>query len=157
MNNSVFKLVTIKEVKEIYPFLVECEGFDYFEEWEDQDFFLVANGNVNFEGNFYLDLYEDKEKKWLCKLLNLPLKDIDTRRIEGILINGDFSTNGTIINAEGDYGPYVFIAGNVNCQSMLLGGSYVEIKGNVRAQEVIDFFTQREIAYHIKEKTITQE
>ena len=28
---------------------------------------------------------------------------------------------------------------------------------NVKAQEVIDFCTQREIAYHIKEKTITQE
>lgn len=137
MHNSVFKLVTIKEVKEIYPFLVEREGFDYFEEWDEQDFFLVANQDVNFEGNFHLDLYEDKEKKWLCKLLNLPLKGIDTLRIEGVLINGNFSTNGTIINAEGDYGPYIYINGDVACQSMLLGGSYVEIKGNVRAQEVV--------------------
>ncbi|MDN3675144.1 polymer-forming cytoskeletal protein [Flavobacterium branchiarum] len=137
MNELVFKLVTIKEVKVAYPFLIEREGFDYFEEWDDQDFFVVANEDVNFDGNFYLDLYEDKEKKWLASLLNLSLKGIDTLRIEGVLINGNLSTTGTIINAEGDYGPYVFITGNVACQSMLLGGSYVEIKGNVKAQEVV--------------------
>ena len=137
MHNSTFKLITIKEVKSQYSFLLDHEGFDYFEEWEDQDFFLVSNQDVNFEGNFYLDLYEDKEKKWLSDLLNLPLKEIDAIRIEGVLINGNFATNGTIINAEGDYGPYVFINGNVTCQSLLLGGSYVEIEGNVTAKEVV--------------------
>ncbi|MEO6178101.1 MAG: polymer-forming cytoskeletal protein [Flavobacterium circumlabens] len=137
MHNSVFKLITIKEVKNQYSFLIDREGFDYFEEWEEEDFFLVAAENVSFEGNFYLDLYEDKEKKWLSKVLNLPLKEIENLRIEGILINGNLSVSGTIINAEGDYGPYVFIKGNVSCQSMLLGGSYVEIEGNVRAQEVV--------------------
>ena len=137
MHNSTFKLITIKEVKSQYPFLLDYEGFDYFDEWEDQDFFLVSNQDVNFEDNFYLDLYEDKEKKWLSNLLNLPLKEIDALRIECVLINGNLTTNGTIINAEGDYGPYVFINGNVTCQSLLLGGSYVEIKGNVTAKEVV--------------------
>ncbi|MFH6997609.1 polymer-forming cytoskeletal protein [Flavobacterium sp. FlaQc-57] len=137
MQNSSFKLVTIKEVKSQFPFLIDHEGFDYFDEWEDQDFFLVANQEVSFEGDFYLDLYEVKEKKWLSSILNMSIKEIEKIRIEGVLINGNFSTNGTIINAEGDYGPYVFINGNVTCQSMLLGGSYVEIKGNVKAKEVV--------------------
>ena len=137
MQNSNFNLITIKEVKSQFPFLIDHEGFDYFEEWDDQDFFLIANEDVTFEGNFYLDLYEDKEKKWLANILNHPLKEIEKRRIEGILINGNLSTTGTIINAEGDYGPYIFIKGNVDCQSLLLGGSYVEIMGNVKAQEVV--------------------
>jgi len=137
MHNSAFKLITIKQVKSQYPFLLDHEGFDYFEEWEDQDFFLISNQDVNFEGDFYLDLYEDKAKKWLSDLLNVPLKEIEKTRIEGVLINGNFSTNRTIINAEGDYGPYVFINGNVTCQSMLLGGSYVEIIGNVKAKEMV--------------------
>lgn len=137
MHNSLFKLITIKEVKAQYPFLTDHEGFDYFDEWNDEDFFIVANEDVIFEGNFYLDLYEEKEKKWLSNILNLPLKEIDLIRIEGILINGNFTTNGTIINAEGDYGPYVYINGNVTCQSLLLGGSYVEIEGNIKAKEVV--------------------
>ncbi|MFQ6601311.1 polymer-forming cytoskeletal protein [Flavobacterium sp. C3NV] len=137
MQHSNFKLITIKEVKSQFPFLIDHEGFDYFDEWNDEDFFLVANEDVDLKGNFYLDLYEDKEKKWLGKILNLSLKEMEKIRIEGILINGNFSTTGTIINAEGDYGPYVFINGNVTCQSLLLGGSYVEITGNVKAQEVV--------------------
>jgi hypothetical protein len=137
MQNPNFKLITIKEVKSQFSFLIDHEGFDYFDEWEDEDFFLVANENVGFEGDFYLDLYEEKEKKWLANVLNISFKEIDKIRIEGILINGNFSTSGSIINAEGDYGPYIFISGNVTCQSLLLGGAYVEIKGNVEAKEVV--------------------
>jgi len=99
--------------------------------------FLTAESDVNFEGDFYLDLYEDKEKKWLAKLLNLSAKKIEEIRIEGIFINGNLSVNGSVINAEGDYGPYVFISGSVNCQSLLLGGANVEIKGNIRTKEVV--------------------
>lgn len=137
MQNSNFKLTTIAEIKTKYPFLSEDEKFDYFDEWQDEDFFLTADEDVNFEGIFYLDLYEDKEKKWLAKLLNLPDKKIEEIRIEGIFVNGDFSVSGSIINAEGDYGPYIFISGSVNCQSLLLGGANVEIKGNVTAKEVV--------------------
>ena len=137
MQTSNFKLITIAEIKTKYPFLIEDEKFDYFDEWEDEDFFLTAEEDVNFEGNFYLDLYEDKEKKWLANLLNLPIKKVEEIRIEGVLINGNFSVGGSIINAEGDYGPYIFISGNVNCQSLLLGGANVEIKGNVTAKEMV--------------------
>ncbi|MFH6934366.1 polymer-forming cytoskeletal protein [Flavobacterium sp. FlaQc-30] len=140
MQTSNLKLITIAEIKTKYPFLIEDEKFDYFDDWENEDFFLTAEEDVNFEGNFYLDLYEDKEKKWLAKLLNLPVKKTQEIRIEGVLINGNFSVNGSIINAEGDYGPYVFINGNVVCQSLLLGGANVEIKGNIEAKEVVMTF-----------------
>jgi hypothetical protein len=137
MQTSNFKLITIAEIKTKYPFLTEDEKFDYFDEWENEDFFLIAEKDVNFGGNFYLDLYEEKEKKWLANLLNLPPKKIKEIRIEGIFIDGNFSVGGSIINAEGDYGPYVFINGNVNCQSLLLGGANVEIKGKIKAKEVV--------------------
>lgn len=137
MQTSNFKLITIAEIKNKYPFLIEDEKFDYFDDWENEDFFLIVEEDVNFEGNFYLDLYEDKEKKWLANLLNLPIKKVEEIRIEGVLINGNFSVSGSIINAEGDYGPYVFISGNIVCQSLLLGGANVEIKGNIVAKEVV--------------------
>jgi len=137
MQTSNFKLITIAEIKTKYPFLTEDEKFDYFEDWENEDFFLIADEDVNFDGNFYLDLYEEKEKKWLANLLNLPAKKIEEIRIEGIFINGNFSVGGSIINAEGDYGPYVFINGNINCQSLLLGGANVEIKGKIKAKEAV--------------------
>lgn len=137
MQNFNFKLITIAEIKNQYPFLTEDEKFDYFDDWQDEDFFLTVESDVNFEGNFYLDLYEDQEKKWLAKLLNLSAKKIEEIRIEGVFINGDFSVSGSIINSEGDYGPYVFVNGNINCQSLLLGGANVEIKGKITAKEAV--------------------
>jgi len=137
MTTINFKLITIAEIKTKYPFLTEDEKFDYFDEWENEDFFLIADEDVNFDGNFYLDLYEEKERKWLANLLNLSVKKIEGIRIEGIFINGNFSVIGSIINAEGDYGPYVFINGNVMCQSLLLGGANVEIKGKITVKEVV--------------------
>ncbi|MBO9582672.1 MAG: polymer-forming cytoskeletal protein [Flavobacterium sp.] len=137
MNTSKFKLITIAEIKAKYPFLTQDEKFDYFDDWSNEDFFLSAEEDVNFDGHFYLDLYENKEKKWLANLLDIPIKKIEEIRIEGILINGNLTVSGAIINAEGDYGPYIFINGNVNCQSLLLGGTNVEIKGNVIAKEVV--------------------
>ncbi|MDQ1167782.1 polymer-forming cytoskeletal protein [Flavobacterium sp. SORGH_AS_0622] len=137
MTTINFKLITIAEIKTKYPFLTEDEKFDYFEEWENKDFFLIADEDVNFDDNFYLDLYEEKERKWLANLLNLSVKKIEGIRIEGIFINGNFSISGSIINAEGDYGPYVFINGNVKCQSLLLGGANVEIKGKITVKEVV--------------------
>ena len=82
MHHPGFELITIKEVKSQYPFLTDREGFDYFEEWEEEDFFLIASESVNFEGNFYFDLYENREKKWLAGVLNLPLKEMEGLRIE---------------------------------------------------------------------------
>ncbi|MBJ2123885.1 polymer-forming cytoskeletal protein [Flavobacterium sp. IB48] len=137
MQNSNFKLTTIAEIKTKYPFLIEDQNFDLYEDWSDEDFFLVSEEDVDFEGNFYLDLYEDKEKKWLANLLNLPTKEMEEIRIDGIFINGNLSVSGSIINSEGDYGPYIFISGSVNCQSLLLGGANVEINGNVTAKEVV--------------------
>lgn len=137
MQNSNFKLTTIAEIKTKYPFLIEDQNFDLYEDWSDEDFFLVSEEDVDFEGNFYLDLYEDKEKKWLANLLNLPTKEMEEIRIDGIFINGNLSVSGSIINSEGDYGPYIFISGSVNCQSLLLGGANVEVKGNVTAKEVV--------------------
>lgn len=137
MQTSNFKLISITEIKTKYPFLIEDEKFDCYKDWEDADFFLIVEKDVDFDGNFYLDFYEEKEKKWLANLLNIPVEKMDEIRIEGIFINGNFSINGSIINAEGDYGPYVFINGNVDCQSMLIGGAIVEIKGSVKAKEVV--------------------
>ncbi len=73
MQTFNLKLTTIFEIKTKYPFLIEDQNFDLYDDWRDEDFFLVSEEDVNFEGSFYLDLYEEKEKKWLANLLNLCL------------------------------------------------------------------------------------
>lgn len=131
-----FSLVPIKEVITRYPFLKQYEGFNIYDDWEEEDYFLVADEEVHISGHFYLDIFEEEVKKWLNKTL-LPKQVGTDTRIEGILINGNIICDGSVINNEGDYGPFVYIAGNITCQSMLLGGAYVIVKGNVTAEEAV--------------------
>ena len=60
MQTSNFKLISITEIKTKYPFLIEDEKFDCYKDWEDADFFLIVEKDVDFDGNFYLDFYEEK-------------------------------------------------------------------------------------------------
>ncbi|PSL28998.1 polymer-forming cytoskeletal protein [Chitinophaga ginsengisoli] len=57
--------------------------------------------------------------------------------IEGYIIDGNLQVKGNIINEEGDYGPILYVTGNVECRSLLVGGAPVHINGNITAEEVI--------------------
>ncbi|RQO75170.1 hypothetical protein DBR43_07310 [Pedobacter sp. KBW06] len=131
-----FSLVPIGEVISRYPFLKQYEGFNLYEDWNEDDYFLLATGDVHVSGHFYLDVFEDEVKKWLAQTLIAGKLNADAR-IEGLLINGNLSCEGCLINKEGDYGPFVYVGGNVSCQSMLLGGAYVIVNGDVNGAEVV--------------------
>ncbi|WP_342331290.1 polymer-forming cytoskeletal protein [Pedobacter sp. FW305-3-2-15-E-R2A2] len=131
-----FSLVPIGEVINRYPFLKQYEGFNLYDDWNEEDYFLLATGDVQISGHFYLDVFEEEIKKWLYKTLTAKPRNVEAR-IEGILIDGNLHCEGCVINKEGDYGPFVYVSGNVTCQSMLLGGAYVIVNGNVSATEVV--------------------
>lgn len=131
-----FSLVPIGEVISRYPFLKQYEGFNLYDDWNEEDYFLLATGDVHITGHFYLDIFEDDVRKWLNKTLLAKQLNAETR-IEGVLINGNLICGGCVINKEGDYGPFVYVGGNVTCQSMLLGGAYVIVNRDVSAAEVV--------------------
>lgn len=76
-------------------------------------------------------------KNNFCFLSGYNEGNAEELRIEGVLIMGNLNLTGCMINAVGDYGPFVFVGGNITCQSMLLGGAYVLVKGSVEAREVV--------------------
>lgn len=87
---------------------------------------------VNEDGSFYLhegDLVLDEH--FILDTDALP------KNIEGYIINGNLTVKGNIINEEGDYGPALYVNGNVTCVSLLIGGSPTHITGDVTASEVI--------------------
>lgn len=131
-----FSLVPIGEVISRYPFLQQYEGFNLYDDWNEEDYFLLATGDVQVSGHFYLDVFEDEVKKWLYQTLVAKPLNVNAR-VEGVLIDGNLNCAGCVINKEGDYGPFVYVGGNITCQSMLLGGAYVIVNGNVSAAEVV--------------------
>lgn len=130
-----FKLVSVKEVREHFPFLLELEGFDLYDDWSEDDALLVAEEDVELPGHLQLDFFEEQGRLDILKLLKLKISD--DIRIQGLVILGNLKVSGCMINAEGDYGPFVYIQSNVSCQSLLLGGAYVEVRGDITAEEVV--------------------
>lgn len=122
-------------VKTDFPFLNEWEGFDLYDDWEDRDLLVVFEKDVVMDGPFYWDIFDDDVKGALLK--HFDLKVSTDRPIQGLVFLGNLTVNGSVINAEGDYGPFVYVKGNIACQSLLLGGAYVVVEGDIVAQEVV--------------------
>lgn len=92
----------------------------------------MLNDFVTTEDHFYLhkgDLI--LEESFLLDTDNLE------KGMQGFIIDGNLQVRGSIINAEGDYGPVFYVKGDVQCRSLLIGGSPVYISGNVTAAEVV--------------------
>ncbi|MEC5143960.1 hypothetical protein [Chitinophaga sp. 212800010-3] len=118
-----FTLVTRNEAIARYQvdaFIYESREA-FMDQVEEDTYFYIHEGDLTLTGNFVLDLERTEKGEY----------------INGFIIIGNLDVSGNIVNDEGDYGPVLYVAGNVSCQSMLIGGSPVRVTGNVTAREVI--------------------
>jgi hypothetical protein len=96
------------------------ESKEMFEDMiQTDDRFYLHEGDLVLDDHFILDA------------------DNLQKGIAGYIINGNLQVQGNIINEEGDYGPALYVKGNVECRSLLIGGAPVHITGDVTAEEVI--------------------
>jgi hypothetical protein len=138
MNNFYF--TTFKE-------LLTMESFNKFwetifpnqhEEFEDESVFLICNGDADLKDHLRLDNdlgWIGNDKKWIKQFSGLQVQHSD-ERIEGLIILGNLCVKGSIINEEGDYGVFLYVSGQINCQSLVAGGSVIYVKGDINTEEV---------------------
>lgn len=124
--NDLFRLISTETAITQYQIDEKIyESKEVFQDMVEPDnHFLLHEGDLLLSGHFILDtdqLADTYKGKWIA----------------GYIITGNLKVTGNVINEEGDYGPALYVAGNVSCQSMLLGGSPVHITGNITAEEVI--------------------
>lgn len=119
--NRVFDIISLADAIAHYNIDEKIyESKEMFEDIVDEDArFYLYQGDLVMNASFILDT------------------DSMEKGIEGYIITGNLEVKGNIINEEGDYGPALYVAGNVTCQSLLIGGAPVHINGNVTAEEVI--------------------
>ncbi|GAA4278309.1 leucine-rich repeat domain-containing protein [Aquimarina mytili] len=60
----------------------------------------------------------------------------EERSIAGIYAEGDLIVEGSIYNAEMDFGPFLIVNGDLKVNSLLCGGSEMIIKGNLEAKYI---------------------
>ncbi|MBV8251326.1 MAG: polymer-forming cytoskeletal protein [Chitinophaga sp.] len=121
-----FQLVPKATVITRYPLASRIfESPEAFHDITDPDtWYYVHEGSLNINGHFQLELDD---------LPNGP----DGNPIEGYIIDGDFHVSGNIINDTGDYGPILYVTGNITCQSLLIGGAPTRVEGDITAKEMV--------------------
>jgi hypothetical protein len=115
---NVFEIITLADAIAQYKFNENMyESIETFEDIVEPDSqFYLYKGDLFLKSDLILELADG---------------------IEGYIIDGNLQVDGNIVNEEGDYGPTFYVKGNVQCRSMLIGGSPTHIEGNVTAEEVI--------------------
>lgn len=115
---TIFEMITLKDAIALYS--IDEHMYESREMFEDQvetgTQFYLHKGDLVLDDHFMMEY--DQE-------------------IHGYIIDGNLRVNGNIINEEGDYGPCLYVKGNVECRSLLIGGSPTHIESNVTAEEVI--------------------
>ncbi len=70
----------------------------------------------------------------------------DEPPIAGILVRGDLTMDGALLNWEDDFGPFLQVEGNLTTRAMATGGSRVYVGGNHGQLEVGGTLTARVVA-----------
>ena len=118
---TVFDIISVADAIANYGIDEQLyESKEMFEDFvEADDRFYLYKGDLLLDESFILDTGKLE------------------KGIQGYIIDGHLQVEGSIINEEGDYGPFLYVKGNVACRSLLIGGSPVHITGNITAEEVI--------------------
>ena len=102
--------------------------------------FLVAEGDVYYDGHLHLD-YKDafvdsaNHTEWRNKF-NIQTPPSGDYGIRGIIVNGNLEINGSLINKSMNDGPFLFITGDLKCRNLIAGGAYIQINGNADVEEI---------------------
>lgn len=138
---SNFDFITFKELLAIQDFHDSWNTISPYqgEEFEEEAIFIVCHGDANFADHFRLDIdlgWTMHDKKWKSQFSNLPSQPSD-ERVEGLIVFGDLNIKGSLLNEEGDYGAFLYVSGQINCQSLVAGGSVIYVKKEVTVEEVL--------------------
>lgn len=108
------------------------------EDFDDDAIFIVSDGDVHFQDHFRLDIdlgWTTIDKSWLNQFSGLEVQKSD-RRVEGLIVFGQLTVAGSILNEEGDYGAFLYVSGQVSAQSLLAGGSVIYMGNDINLEEV---------------------
>lgn len=87
-------------------------------------YFYVHKGDLHLQGDLIIDM--DRAD-------NMP----DGRPPLGFVVIGNLTVDGGVLNETGDYGPVFYVAGNLTCRNLMVGGAPTRVEGDVRVEEVI--------------------
>jgi hypothetical protein len=113
---------------------------DLFGSWQYESqfknyFFLVADGDCDVKGNLHLDYKNDDwatdASAW-CASLPIEKNEYADKNygVRGIIITGNLTVHGSIINSNMNDGPFLLVMGNVAAHNLVAGGAHIQVNGS---------------------------
>jgi len=130
---------------------VLSEGAYLYEGYEQC---LCVEGNLRIKGNLYLDdmwdsgdnatedtwdawegaMSQDEDGYWV-----IPCALVLERVVAGLLVTGDLTVEGDVVNRNGDWGVMLYVCGTLRAKSLNAGGAHMLATNIEIEQEVAGF------------------
>ena len=95
----------------------------------DDDQVLVIDGNARLPHGLELDFREGL----------LRVRD-DEAPIVGVLVRGDLTLSGPLVNWEDDFGPFLHVTGTLTAPAIATGGGRVRVDRDIEAREIVGVY-----------------
>lgn len=102
----------------------------------EDDRVLVFNGDVAIPHDLILDF------RWGL----LAQASDDDMPFAGVLVRGNLTIAGALLNFENDFGPFVEVHGDLVATSIATGGSQIHVRGALRTGELIGVYNHGSVA-----------
>ena len=90
----------------------------------------VCTGDLRISGDLVLD-FNDQMRQGRMQY------DPIWKNHQGLVVTGDLYVEGNVINANSDYGAFLFVNGNLKSKNLIGGGSDIVVMGNADIQELM--------------------
>lgn len=103
---------------------------------EDSEPLLLHTGDLHLQGDLVMDWHAGWDNGAVLALLAEKAL-AGAQGLRGLCIDGSLRMGGALINAEGDSGPLLLVAGSIHARQASCGGAYIEIGGDLAVEDVV--------------------
>ncbi|MHA7629250.1 leucine-rich repeat domain-containing protein [Corallococcus sp. M7] len=113
---------------------------------DDSDLVLVLTGNVVMPHDLGLDFHQGI----------FAQDDEDAPPFTGLIVRGDLTVEGCVLNWENDFGPFLQVHGNLVAKRIAIGGARLHVTGDVTTEDLVAVYNHGSVFVggNLKARTI---
>ncbi|RKG57993.1 hypothetical protein D7X30_16000 [Corallococcus sp. AB011P] len=113
---------------------------------DDSDRVLVLNGNVVMPYDLGLDFHQGI----------FAQDDEDEPPFTGLIVRGDLTVEGCVLNWENDFGPFLQVHGNLVAKRIAIGGARLHVSGDVTTEDLVAVYNHGSVSVggNLKARTL---
>ncbi|AFE04529.1 hypothetical protein COCOR_02180 [Corallococcus coralloides DSM 2259] len=113
---------------------------------DDWDRVLVLTGNVVMPYDLGLDFHQGI----------FAQDDEDAPPFTGLIVRGDLTVEGCVLNWENDFGPFLQVHGNLVAKRIAIGGARLHVSGDVTTEDLVAVYNHGSVSVggNLKARTL---